>query len=90
MREEGFPKIMGRRGFLLGQSSPLTVGVTNRGLMRDGESGQALELIRPEAAVLGLRHALTWANGVMSFSMGVSRRGAGEKEDETNKDDKLF
>jgi len=35
MGEEGFPQIMGRRGFLLGETSPLNVDSTTKGLIRD-------------------------------------------------------
>jgi hypothetical protein len=53
-------------------------------------SGQALELIRPEATVFVFRHALACASGIMSLGRGVSGKGAGEKEDETNKEDEMF
>jgi len=53
-------------------------------------SGQALELIRPEATVFVFRHALTCASDIMSLGMGVGGQDTGGEEDDTNRDDKNF
>jgi hypothetical protein len=70
---------------VLWQKSPLNGDIT-RGLLGWSYSGQALEFIRPEATVFVFRHALACASGIMSLGRGVGGKGAGEKEDKSNKE----
>ena len=87
--EGGLPQITGRTRFLLWQRGPRDGDITRR-LMGGSYSGQALELIRPEATVFVFRHALACASGIMSLGMGVGGQDTGGEEDETNKNDETF